>query len=378
MKSKKMKSKTPPVAPLPQPEQEKNVADAPAVAVLERAYDPLEHMEEMYHALRVERDAHQAAKKSSWKIKDVVIALVIALVAGGGWYGYSAITNYISAKNEPVPAPIPSPEPDSSPAPEPAPEPAPTPEPTPEPDPAPEPVPGVPYLDGPDQAAAGELVILTLYGADTASWSVVPAIPTYIDTGQSALVFASAESRAVTIFVSTISGGHPYALTKTITIGDGDDADQDGDDAVKRLTLDKWSARYLPVDAADDYAGVAGVFDAAIDKVADGTLATEAAVWAFANGRLKAACHSAIWDKFLADLTERLKTEDCDTAQSLAESFKKIAAGIRSKIKPSEPAPAPAPAPTPIPAPSVIRIAPASSVPASSGCASGNCPIRQY
>lgn len=374
--SKKNKKTTAPKNAAPQKNEEpNNSTDQPEIGFA----DLYQHMIE-------EKAAYQTKKKATWKIKDLVIAIVVALVAGGGCYGYFALSNYFNPDNTPEPTPIPSPLPSPSPAPdpEPKPAPAPAPEPTPDPapEPAPEPVPGIPYIDGPDQAAVGDLVVLSLHNADVASWSVVPTTPSYIDTGQSALVLASSEARTVTVFVSTISDGHPYALTQTIKIGDddgdGDDADQDGDDAVKRLTLDKWSARYLPVDAADDYAGVAGVFDAAIDKVADGTLATEAAVWAFANGRLKAACHSASWDKFLADLTERLKTEDCDTAQSLAESFKKIAAGIRSKIKPSEPAPAPAPAPTPIPAPSVIRIAPASSVPASSGCASGNCPIRQY
>lgn len=258
--------------------------------------------------------ADEKTEQKTFALRDLALAVAVVIVVAGILFGIRYISSING--NTPEPTPIPSPEP----APTPTPEPEPTPTPT------------TPYIDGPESAAVGGLVVLTLHNAEVASWSVIPKVESYTDTNQSVFIFASGEKESYTVFVSTIQDGQPYAITRTVTIGDGDTDNKDGgkQDA-EPVELGDWVDKNLPADGEKDYKAVAEVFAKTVEKINSGALATDAAIWGYANGRLRAACTPKVWDGFLEGLTEKIKADGIESVSELKEAFDSIAAKIKSK-----------------------------------------------
>lgn len=272
-------------------------------------------------AERAERSSSErsvtCAVRPGYSLKDLAIAVALVSVFilcafAGKWWA-----EYTNRETAPEPVPVP------------------TPVPTPEPEPEPEPIPSPAEIsiDGPHSVGVGELVVFTLHGSDRASWSIVPNVASYTDSNTTVFVFSPASERTYTIIASSIVSGEPVALTHTVTVGESDDSDNDeyDGDNDKKMDVAVWAARNLPESAAGDYGNVAAVFEEAAKNIIEGILVTDSAVWAFCNGRLKAACTPKVWDGFLEGLTEKIKADGIESVSELKEAFDSIAAKIKSK-----------------------------------------------
>jgi hypothetical protein len=237
-------------------------------------------------------------------------------------------------------------------------------------------------IDGPERVAPGSLVVLTLRGASTAEWAVIPSVPFHVDRDGRTLVFASSRGQTYYIAAAAIvsarfdmKSSHAETSSEKSDIkwtsstyftpptqpaphlpGPSPDipsdpgrphifvhrcvcVDDDPSPSPKPFpfpdpspgSLRKWVSQNLPAECAPEAEAMATVYESVATTLNDGTIRTRDAAFTAIRSRTLKAVSAAAWQSFLVALSSRLHAErDADASvAALANHLRFIADGFR-------------------------------------------------